>query len=319
MPLTLRQLSYFLALAEARNFAAAAASVHISQPALSMQIKELEENLNIKLVERLPRGLLLTREGRDLEARARRILTEIAELEAVARRKTLIGRLNLGIIPTVAPYLLPRALPELRDEDLTRDLRIREARTDDLMADLQSGRLDAVVVAEPPPAAELAATPLFTDRFLLAGDAERIESAAHGMKALRPSALDPDQLLLLDEGHCLADQALEVCGLDRRRLRLDLGAASLTTLCGLVGQGAGLTFLPEIAVGTESAAAPGMTLVRFASPEPARRIALVRRATSDGGDWFPRLAGVLAASGQALVGVARSTLPPDAASRSGPT
>lgn len=306
MSVTLRQLSYFLALAEARSFGAAAESVHISQPALSMQIKELETHLNVTLVERLPRGLHLTREGRELELRARRILSEISELEASARRKALIGRLNLGIIPTVAPYLLPRALPALRAEDLTRDLRIREARTDDLMADLRSGRLDAVVVAEPPSGSDLSMASLFEDRFLLAGNAERIAAVSDGIEALRPAALDPDQLLLLDEGHCLADQALEVCGLDRRRLRLDLGAASLSTLCGLVGQGAGLTFLPEIAAGTESAAAPGMVLTRFASPEPARRIALVRRATSDGGDWYPRLAEVLAASGRSLVNVARS-------------
>ena len=305
MSVTLRQLSYFLALAEVRSFGRAAERVHISQPALSMQIKELEATLGVTLVERLPRGLHLTRQGRELELRARRILAEIAELEASARRKALTGRLNLGIIPTVAPYLLPRALPALRADDLTRDLRIREARTEDLMADLHSGRLDAVVVAEPPPGSDLAVTPLFEDRFLLAGSAGKIAAAA-GMEALRPATLDPDQLLLLDEGHCLADQALEVCGLDRRRLRLDLGAASLSTLCGLVGQGAGLTFLPEIAVRTETAATPSMVLKRFAAPEPARRIALVRRATSDGEGWFAQLAGVLASSGQDLVDAART-------------
>ncbi|MDW4547792.1 LysR substrate-binding domain-containing protein [Defluviimonas sp. D31] len=308
MPITLRQLSYFLALAEARSFGGAAELVHVSQPALSMQIKELETVLNATLVERLPRGLHLTRAGRELEIRARRIIAEIGELEASARRKTLTGRLNLGIIPTVAPYLLPQALTALRADDRTRDLRIREARTDDLMEDLHSGRLDAIVIAEPPPGADLAAATVFEDRFLLAGSAARI-AAAVGMETLRPSRLDPDQLLLLDEGHCLADQALEVCGLDRKRLRLDLGAASLSTLCGLVGQGIGLTFLPEIAVRTETAAVPDMALRRFAEPEPARRIALVRRATSDGEGWFDALAEVLAASGRALVESARAEIP----------
>lgn len=308
MPITLRQLSYFLALAEARSFGGAAELVHVSQPALSMQIKELETVLNATLVERLPRGLHLTRAGRELEIRARRIIAEIGELEASARRKTLTGRLNLGIIPTVAPYLLPQALTALRADDRTRDLRIREARTDDLMEDLHSGRLDAIVIAEPPPGADLAAATLFEDRFLLAGSATRI-AAAVGMETLRPSRLDPDQLLLLDEGHCLADQALEVCGLDRKRLRLDLGAASLSTLCGLVGQGIGLTFLPEIAVRTETAAVPDMAIRRFAEPEPARRIALVRRATSDGEGWFDALAEVLAASGRALVESARAEIP----------
>ena len=304
MPVTLRQLSYFLALADARSFGGGAALVHVTQPALSMQIRELEETLGVSLVERLPRGLLLTRDGRELEPRARRIMAEVAELEDAARRKTLQGRLNLGLIPTVAPYLLPRALPALRAEDSIRDLRIREARTQDLMADLQSGRLDAIVVAEVPQSPDLVSTVLFEDRFLLAGNADRIALAGLGIEGLRPSRLDPDQLLLLDEGHCLADQALEVCGLDRARLRLDLGAASLSTLCGLVGQGIGLTFLPEMAVATETAAVPDMRLRRFAAPEPARRIVLVRRRTSDGEGWFANLAAVLTASGRSLIAAA---------------
>lgn len=305
MTITLRQLSYFIALAETRSFGGAAAKVHVTQPALSMQIRDLEAALGVMLVERQPRGLHLTRDGRELEVRARRILTEIGFIEAAARRKTLRGRLNLGVIPTVAPYLLPRALPALRADERIRDLRIREARTEDLMADLDSGRLDAVVVAEPQENPDLAAVLLFEDRFLLAGNASQIAGVAQGIESLRPARLDPDQLLLLDEGHCLADQALEVCGLDRRQLRLDLGAASLSTLCGLVGQGIGLTFLPEIAIATESAAMPDMCLMRFALPEPCRRIALVRRATTDGDGWFSALAGLLAESGRNLIAAAR--------------
>lgn len=305
MAITLRQLSYFLALAETRNFGLAAARVHVTQPALSMQIRELEGSLGLTLVERLPRGLHLTREGREVEARARRIMAEVAELESSARRRTLQGRVNLGVIPTVAPYLLPRALPALRRDDRVRDLRIREARTDDLMADLEDGRLDAVVIAEPQEAAALVAVPLFDDRFLLAGTPERVAGAAEGIESLRPMALDPDQLLLLDEGHCLADQALEVCGLTRSRLRLDLGAASLSTLCGLVGQGLGLTFLPELAVATETAAMPGIGVRRFAGPEPFRRIALVRRATTDGDGWFAALTEVLGEAGRGMVGETR--------------
>jgi LysR family hydrogen peroxide-inducible transcriptional activator len=309
MSITLRQLSYFLALAETRSFGLAAARVHVSQPALSMQIKELEAGLGVTLVERLPRGLHLTRDGRELEVRARRIMAEITELETAARRNTLGGRLNIGVIPTVAPYLLPRALPALRADTRIRDLRIREARTDDLMADLQTGRLDAVVIAEPPQSPDLAAALLFQDRFLLAGNADRIAMAARGIEALRPSGLDPDQLLLLDEGHCLADQALEVCGLNRQSLRLDLGAASLSTLCGLVGQGIGLTFVPEMAVATETAAVPQMRLMRFAAPEPARRIVLVRRASTEDDGWFSALAEVLAEAGQSLIAASRCNRP----------
>lgn len=301
MNLTLRQLTYFVALADQRSFGAAAAQVHVTQPAMSMQIRDLEQTLGVTLIERGTRSLHLTREGRDLLVRARRILAEVTELESAARRNMLGGRLNLGLIPTVAPYLLPRALPALRGHAAIPDLSIREARTPDLIADLASGRLDAVVMAEPADSTGMQSTLLFADHFLLAGSAERLAWAAQGIEDLRPSGLDPDQLLLLDEGHCLADQALEVCGLTRTRLRLDLGAASLSTLCGLVGQGMGLTFLPEISVTTETAAQPHLRLLRFAAPQPARRIVLVRRLGTDGTGWFDPLAHILAAAGSSLI------------------
>ncbi|HEX9859386.1 MAG TPA: LysR substrate-binding domain-containing protein [Paracoccaceae bacterium] len=315
MTITLRQLSYFLALAEERHFGRAADRVHVTQPALSMQIRDLEVALGAALVERAPRDVRLTAAGREVEARARRVLAEVAELEALARQHGLTGRLNLGVIPTVAPYLLPEALPLLRAADITRDLRLREATTDVLLAALDRGQLDAVVMAAPqgPSGAitgGLITVPLFEDRFLLAGRGERLARLTAGMEALRPVALDPDQLLLLDEGHCLADQALEVCGMDRRQARLDLGASSLSTLCGLVGQGLGMTFLPEIALRQEEAATPGLAVLRFATPEPARQIVLARRASSSGAGWFDDLARVLAASARGLVGHARAALPP---------
>jgi LysR family hydrogen peroxide-inducible transcriptional activator len=188
-------------------------------------------------------------------------------------------------------------------------LRLREARTDRLLAELATGALDAVVIVRPAGRDDdLAAEPLFRDRFVLAGSAGRM--AGLDPDALRPVALDPDVLLLLDEGHCLADQALEVCGLTRRQMRIDLGAASLTTLVGLVAQGFGLTFLPEIALRAETAAAPAMRLVRFAAPEPAREIALVRRAATPREGWFTDLAAELAAAGQDLLAAAGQLLPP---------
>ncbi len=313
MALSLRQLSYFVALAEEANFGRAADRVHISQPALSMQIRELEAALAVALVERRPRAVRLTRAGREVLGRARRILAEVAELEAAARRQTLSGRLNIGVIPTVAPYLLPVALTRLRAADISRDLRVREAQTATLLAALDGGTLDAVVVAAPGARAGLVARPLFEDRFLLAGSPGRLAALAEGAEALRPPALDPEQLLLLDEGHCLADQALEVCALDRRQTRVDLGASSLSTLCGLVAEGFGLTFLPEIALRSERAAAPAMRLARFAAPEPSRTIALLRRASSDDDGWFTELALVLAGAGEELVAHARRTTPPAAA------
>lgn len=302
MTVTLRQLGYFLALAEERHFGRAADRVHVTQPALSMQIKDLEDGLGTALVERMPRDVRLTAAGREVEARARRILAEVAGLEAAARQQGLTGRLNLGVIPTVAPYLLPEALPRLRAADITRDLRLREALTDVLLAAMERGQLDAVVMAAPTAAAGLVWEPLFEDRFLLAGRQETLARLTDGGEGLRPIGLNPDQILLLDEGHCLADQALEVCGLDRGRARLDLGASSLTTLCGLVGQGLGLTFLPELALRQELAATPGLAVRRFMAPEPARQIVLARRASSSGGGWFEELAAVLREAGARLIG-----------------
>ncbi len=305
---SLKQLRYFVALAETGGFGRAAETVFVSQPALSQQIKELETILGVELVERLPRGIRLTRAGREVLERSRRILGEVAELERAARlSRGLTGRLRLGVIPTVAPYLLPIALTRLRARDLTLDIRVREAQTETLLDDLEAGRVDAVVAALPLPVAGLAVEPLVSDRFVLAGTAARLARWIGDPEALRPTSLAPDQLLLLDEGHCLADQALEVCGL-RGRGRVDLGASSLAPLSGLVAEGFGLTLLPEIALRAETAAAPGLALMRFAAPEPARELALVRRAGGDGG-WAAPLADLLREAGAELLGSARTVCP----------
>ncbi len=286
MALTLKQLSYFLLLSQERHFGRAADRAHVTQPALSMQIREMEQGLGLPLLER-GRELRLTPAGREIAARAARILTDVAEIESLARRQNFGGRLNIGIIPTVAPYLLPRLLP-----DVGMDLRVREAQTDALLDGLADGTLDAVVIASPPRAG-MVTRHICTDRFLLAGSAARLAALGGGIEHLRPASLDPDHLLLLDEGHCLADQALEVCGLDRRASRMDLGASSLSTLAGLVGQGYGLTFMPEIAVGVETAAQPEMRLLRFADPQPAREIALAGRESTAAEAWFATLAAAI--------------------------
>jgi LysR family transcriptional regulator, hydrogen peroxide-inducible genes activator len=187
---------------------------------------------------------------------------------------------------------------------------VREAQTDTLLRDLEIGALDAVVVAAPAEGAGLAAAVLFEDRFLLAASSARIAALGREVETLRPRALDPGQLLLLDEGHCLAGQALEVCAVDRRHTRVDLGASSLATLCGLVAEGFGLTFLPEIAMVAEQAAAPAMETLRFAAPEPARTIIAVRRASTEDDGWFTELAAILRSGGEDLVATARGRLPP---------
>jgi LysR family transcriptional regulator, hydrogen peroxide-inducible genes activator len=317
MAVTIRQLRYLVALAEAGHFGRAAASANVSQPALSVQIRELEAALGARLVERGGREVVVTPFGREILRRARRILREVGEIEQVARwHDGLAGRLRIGVIPTVAPYLLPAALPLLRAHNSEIELGVREALTGRLVEEVRSGGLDAAVVALPVPGPDLAAVALFEDRFLLAGSDRRLAGLGAGHDALRPEGLAPDQLLLLDDGHCLADQALAACALDRSRARTDLSAASLTTLCRLVSEGFGLTLLPEIAVRAECAAAPGMALARFAPPEPRRTIGLVRRRGSVDDGWFGELASILRQAGRReLEHGATAAQPPAVAAR----
>jgi LysR family hydrogen peroxide-inducible transcriptional activator len=305
MKITLRQLRFLTALAEEGHFGRAAAAVNVSQPALSVQIRQLETALGARLVERGGRAVVVTPTGREVLRRARRILDEVSEIEQVARwDRGLAGRLRLGVIPTVAPYLLPLALPQLRARHLALDLGVREAQTDRLLDEVREGALDVVVVALPVAEAEagLVAEPLFEDRFLLAGSAARLAALeGAGLALLHPEDMEAGQLLLLDDGHCLAEQALAACAADRSRVRTDLRAASLATLCRLVSEGFGLTLLPELAVRAECAAAPGLRLLRFAAPEPGRTIGLVRRELSADDGWFGELAAILGDAARAEI------------------
>lgn len=307
MSVTLRQLAYFKALAEQRNFGRAAQAVNISQPALSVQIREMEAALGARLVERRARDVMLTPFGRRILDHATRVLEEMQALGEAARwQGGLSGRLALGIIPTIAPYILPATLAALRGGDISLDVQVREARTEALLADLRTGTLDAAVLALPVDDAGLLAEPLFEDRFLLAGSAARFAALGADAEALRPTSLEGSPLLLLEDGHCLTDQALELCGRGRGHAQIDMGASSLGTLSRLVAAGFGLTLMPEIAAATESRAAPDMHLRRFTAPEPARRIALVRRRSTGAELWFERLADVLREAGEALTGALRA-------------
>jgi LysR family hydrogen peroxide-inducible transcriptional activator len=309
MNITLRQLSYFRALAEHRNFGRAAEAVHVSQPALSVQIRELEATLGAQVVERRARDVALTPFGRRVLAHAARVLAEVQALEETARwRGGLAGELSLGIIPTIAPYILPGALARLRARDISLDVRVREARTEDLVADLRAGRIDAALMALPLPGEGLEAAPLFEDRFLLAGSAARLAALDAAPGALDPKALGSSPILLLEDGHCLTDQALEICGRGRGHAQIDTGASSLGTLARLVAAGFGLTLIPEMAAATEARAAPGLMLRRFAEPQPARRIALVRREGGGPAQWFDDLADLLRKAGVALTDRARDPL-----------
>jgi LysR family hydrogen peroxide-inducible transcriptional activator len=300
MEVTLRQLKYLISLADEGHFGRAAAAVNVSQPALSVQIRDLEARLGVRLVERRARRVALTPAGREVLRRARRVEAEVRELQDAARRERgLGGRLRLGVIPTVAPYLLPVALPLLRGRNIALDLGVREAQTQTLVDELAAGELDAVLLALPAPAPDLAVTPLFEDRFLLAGSRAQIDGLRDTPP--RPEAMAPERLLLLEDGHCLADQSLAACGLAREATRVDMRASSLATLCRLVEEGFGLTLLPELAVRAETAAAPGLALLRFDAPEPLRTIGLARRRLASDEGWFDELADILRAAGRAVL------------------
>lgn len=307
MNFTLRQLQYFRAVAEQRNFGRAAQVCHVSQPALSVQIKSLEETLGGVLFERQARDILLTPLGRDVLDHARQVLGAADRLDQFARDHSGGHRsLSLGIIPTIAPYLLPGVLAGLRAGDVSLRVQIREARTERLLTLLRSGEIDAAVLALPAGGAEFQEIPLFQDQFLLAGSATRLKRLTSSPEALRPLDLKSAQLMLLEDGHCLTDQALEVCGQDRTSGQINMGASSLATLSRLVAEGFGLTLMPELAAHSESEAVSGLKMLRFGTPQPARTVGLVRRSSTSGDDWTDRLARVIKDVGEEIVAATRT-------------
>jgi LysR family hydrogen peroxide-inducible transcriptional activator len=305
MQFTLRQLSYFKALCEQRNFGRAAEVCHVSQPALSTQIRALEGIMGGELVERRARDISMTPLGREVLDLAEAILQDAAALDRVARDHGAGKRsLALGVIPTIAPYLLPGVLAALRSADLSLTVQVREARTERLVNALIDGALDVAIMALPVSVAGLQETPLFEDRFLLAGTGPRL--ARIGGADVRPGDLKADQLLLLEEGHCLTDQALEVCGLSPGGQGINMGAGSLGTLSRLVAAGFGLTLMPELSVRSECEAAPDLVVQRFPDPEPARTVGLVRRTTTAGTGWYQDLADIVQTTGTEIVEKSRN-------------
>ena len=273
--LTIRQLLYFDALAQTRHFGRAAELVGVTQPALSSQIAELEARLGCRLFERGGRSVQLTEEAAALQPRIGAILAQIREVEALASRgrRRMQGRFRLGMIPTVAPYMLPRMLPQLRESFPELQLELREAVTDTLATETLAGRIDAFVAALPLDQPGLSSEALFEDRFLLAvpeADADFVDPP------VQPESPALERLMLLEEGHCLREQALKVCGNVRPATLASFGATSLTTLLQMVGHGLGVTLIPEMAA-EPSRAVEGLKVVPFAEPAPARTIALAWR------------------------------------------
>lgn len=276
--ITLRQMQYFEALAETLHFGRAAELVGVTQPALSTQIAEMEQQLGFRLFER-GRGVVhLTEEAHAYRERIGRILAEVRELETAARseRKALDGRFRLGIIPTVAPYLLPHLLPRLRREFPDLNIEIREAVTATIQEDTLNGRLDGMIAAAPFDDATLTSEVLFEDRFLLAIPAGDV---GHIAAPVAPESLVFERLMLLEEGHCMREDALAICGRVKPVAMASFGATSLTTLLHMVGHGLGVTLLPELAAGA-TYGRPDVALVPFREPVPARTISLAWRRSS---------------------------------------
>ena len=286
--ISIRQLRYFEALATTLHFGRAAEMVHISQPALSAQIMEMERHLGVQLVERTRSNTLLTGKGQELLIHVRAVLASVDRLEEAARRSagTLDGLLRLGIIPTVAPYLVPKLVPCLRERHPTVELELKEAITDRLIADLREGRLDAVVAALPIEDDGLAAQSLFADRFYMAMANNEQDIL---MSPLTETQVDVDRLLLLEEGHCLRDQALAVCNVAKKRSLVNFGATSMSTLLQMVSHDMGMTLIPEMAIETE-AARMNIRILPFADPAPSREIGLVWRRASGRRDDMKALA-----------------------------
>lgn len=286
---TLRQMSYFDALARHHHFGRAAESVHVTQPALSAQIADMESRIGCKLVERRPGTMVLTETGARLLPVIRDILERTRQLEDLidTGRGTLAGHLRIGMIPTVAPYLLPVLLPQLAGEFPKLELKVREAVTESLFADLRDGALDAVIAALPFTDAAFASQTLFRDRFFIATAQNTADVLTSPMTQ---DAVAVERLLLLEEGHCLRDQALAVCNAAERKRLVNFGATSMTTLLQMVAHGMGLTLLPEIAIGAETSKSAGLTVTPFAPPAPYRDIALFWRQSSERSADFGALA-----------------------------
>ena len=296
IPMTLRQLRYFDALARHNHFGRAAAACAISQPALSMQIKELEEALGAVLIERGARQVRLTRFGEETALRVRDILRSVDELGDFARasRDKFAGRVRIGMIQTIAPYLLPTVIGDLARVHPELDLHVREAQTSKLLQELSEGRLDTAILALPVSEPSLTEVALFEEHFLLVRPYEDEGSPVPSSETLREM-----RVLLLEEGHCFRDQALSFCNMQTSPPREVLDASSLSTLVQMVSAGMGVTLIPEMAVAMETRSA-SVSVARFSEPQPSRTVGMVWRKTSPLANQLMHLSKVICSSADAL-------------------
>ena len=295
--ITLKQLRYFEALARLGHFGQAAEVCAVTQPALSMQMKELEAVLGAPLLERAPRQVRLTGFGELFLVRAQKILREVSGLEDLARLAAaqasgarMAGRLRIGVIPTVAPYLLPKVIGRLTALYPGLELSLRETVTPRLLQELQEGRLDCALVALPVSEPGLEERLLFSEAFVLV----RPEADA-GRPVPDPAALREMRLLLLEEGHCFRDQALSFCAMSGVRAREVMDGSSLATLVQMVGAGIGVTLIPEMAVAVETRSA-AVSVARFREPQPMRQVGLVWRRSNPLAEALREIAGAVQAA-----------------------
>ena len=310
--MTLRELEYLVALAKYRHFGRAAEACLVSQPTLSTQLRKLEAELGVQLVERSAGGVLLTAFGRAAAERARRILAEVQSLKDAARQGSdpERGVVRLGIFPTLGPYFLPGIMPRFAERFPDLQLFLIEEKSPGLLARLQDGDLDVAILALPVGDEQVTAEVLFEEPFLLAVP----EGHPFARRdAITPSELGDQELLLLEDGHCLRDQALDVCNLTGAVEQPAFRATSLETLRHMVGAGLGVTLLPQLATLGGGPAAGGPRLVRFRDPAPSRRIALVWRRSSAREPLFRAMAALLRQVAEAL----QTACPDGAAGASG--
>jgi LysR family hydrogen peroxide-inducible transcriptional activator len=287
--MTLKQLRYFDALARHQHFGRAAEACSISQPALSLQIQELERMFGASLVERGARQVRLTAIGEDFIGKARKILLAVEDLEDLVRagKGPLAGRLRLGIIPTVAPYLLPQIIAGLSRHFPLLEPELRESVTRSLIADLLDARLDLAIVALPISEPSLREVALFEEDFVLVRPL-----ADAGRPVPSPKMLTSMRLLLLEEGHCFRDQALSFCRVTEAEPRQLMAGSSLSTLVQMVGAGMGVTLIPEMALALETRSAE-VSVARFPPPCPSRRIGMVWRATNPLSDQLMQIGDIV--------------------------
>jgi LysR family hydrogen peroxide-inducible transcriptional activator len=279
MDLKLKDLRYLVAVADQRHFGRAAAACFVSQPTLSSQLKKLEQSLGVQLIERAPNNVSLTAAGEQIVARARRILEATDEVVTLARSQhdPLAGRLRVALLPTIGPYLLPRVAPAVRKALPRLELHLYEYQTAPMLQKLHAGELDVGILALPVDTAGLEARELYREAFSVALP-EHHRLAAR--QSVRVADLKGEKLLLLEEGHCLRDQALEVCSRAGVRDQQDFRATSLETLRQMVASGAGITLLPELAGRGAYRNARGLVLRPFAKPAPARQVGALWRKSS---------------------------------------